>query len=130
MACAAVLAIRHADGSNQLGDLTVSGVPYADYSAYLPSNPATTVPLGTAYDYSTLNPNHWQPLTYFNGITTVTPSFVGAQWYNVTPFAMRSADQFLPFIARFGPALYPSKTYTQQAWDVVALVLVWMIDKR
>src|SRR6266849_6048237 len=121
VACAAVLAIRHADGSNQLGDLTVSGVPYADYSGYMPSNPATTVPLGTAYDYSTLNPNHWQPLTYFNGITTVTPSFVGAQWYKVTPFAMRSADQFLHFIARVGPALYPSKTYTQQAWDVVAL---------
>jgi len=113
--------LRHNDGSNQLGNLTPSGVPYADYSGYVPSNPATTVPLGTAYDYSTLNPNHWQPLTYFNGITTVTPSFVGAQWYKVTPFAMRSTDQFIHFIARFGPAPYPSKTYTQQARAVVAL---------
>jgi len=121
LACAAVLMLRHNDGSNQLGNLTPSGVPYADYSGYVPSNPATTVPLGTAYDYSTLNPNHWQPLTYFNGITTVTPSFVGAQWYKVTPFAMRSTDQFIHFIARFGPAPYPSKTYTQQARAVVAL---------
>ena len=121
LACAAVLMLRHNDGSNQLGNLTPSGVPYADYSGYVPSNPATTVPLGIAFDYSTLNPNHWQPLTYFNGITTVTPSFVGAQWYKVTPFAMRSTDQFIHFIARFGPAPYPSKTYTQQARAVVAL---------
>jgi len=121
VACSAVLAIRHNDGSNQLGNLTPSGVPYADYSGYVPSNPATTVPLGTAYDYSTLNPNHWQPLTYFNGTTTVSPSFVGAQWYKVTPFAMRSADQLIHFIARFGPAPYPSRTYTQQARAVVSL---------
>ncbi len=120
VACAGVLAIHHNDGSNQLGNLTPTGVPYADYSSYSPSNPATAVPLGTAYDYSTLNPNRWQPLTYFNGITTVTPPFVGAHWYKVTPFALRSADQFLHFIARFGPSQYPSKTYTQQARVVVA----------
>src|SRR5712691_6297001 len=119
--CDAMLAIRHNDGSNQLGNLTPSGVPYADYTGYSPVNPATTVPLGTGYDYSSLNPNHWQPLTYFNGITTVTQSFVGAQWYKVTPFAMRSADEFLPFIARVGPALYPSETYLNQAQDLVAI---------
>jgi len=32
MACAAVLNFRHNDGSNQLGNLTASGVPYADYT--------------------------------------------------------------------------------------------------
>ncbi len=119
--CDAILAIRHNDGSNQLGNLTASGVPYADYTGYSPVNPATTVPLGTGYDYSILNPNHWQPLTYFNGTMTVTPSCVGAQWYKVTPFAMRSAGEFLPFIARVGPALYPSKTYLNQAQDLVAI---------
>jgi hypothetical protein len=61
--CAAILAIRHDDGANQLGNLTASGVPYADYTGYSPVNPATRVPLGTGYDYSSLNPNHWQPLT-------------------------------------------------------------------
>jgi len=121
VACGAILAIRHNDGSNQLGNLTASGVPYADYTGYVPSNPATTVPLGSGYDYSSLNPNRWQPLTYFNGITTVTPSFVGAQWYKVTPFAISSADELLPFIARVGPALYPSKTYLNQAQDLVAI---------
>ena len=119
--CDAILAIRHNDGSNQLGNLTASGAPYADYTGYSPVNPATTVPLGTGYDYSSLNPNHWQPLTYFNGTMTVTPSFVGAQWYKVTPFAMRSADELLPFIARFGPALYPSETYERQAQALIAV---------
>jgi hypothetical protein len=121
MTCEAILAIRHNDGSNQLGNMTASGVAYADYTGYVPINPATMVPLGPGYDYSSLNPNHWQPLTYFNGTTTVTPSFVGAQWYKVTPFAMKSADEFLPFIARFGPALYPSQTYLEQSQALVAI---------
>jgi hypothetical protein len=120
-ACQAILTIRHNDGSNQLGNLTSSGILYADYTGYAPSNAATIVPLGTAYDYSSLNPNRWQPLTYFNGTMTVTPSFVGAQWYKVAPFAMSSADEFLPFIAKFGPASYPSSTYLHQAQDLVAI---------
>ena len=117
--CDAILAIRHNDGSNQLGNLTASGVPYADYTGYNPVNPANTVPLGTGYDYSSLNPNHWQPLTYFNGTMTVTQSFVGAQWYKVTPFAMRSADEFFLFSA--GPTLYPSETYERQAQALIAI---------
>jgi len=121
VACQTILSIRHDDGANQLGNLTPSGVPYDDYTGYVPSNLATTVPLGTAYDYSSLNPNHWQPLTYFNGVVTVTPSFVGAQWNNVKPFAMTSADEFLPFIASFGPALFHSKTFRRQARDLVAI---------
>ena len=121
MTCDAILAIRHNDGSNQLGNLTASGAPYADYTGYSPVNPATTLPLGTSYDYSSLNPNHWQPLTYFNGTMTVTPSFVGAQWYKVTPFAMRAADEFVPFSARFGPALYPSEIYKSQAQALIAI---------
>jgi len=55
-------------------------------------------------DVSTvIDPNHWQPLTYFNGMNVVTPVFIGAQWYKVTPFAMTSNDEFLPFVSRFGP---------------------------
>src|SRR5437879_8799368 len=34
---------------------------------------------------------------------------------------MSSADEFLPFIARLGPALYPSKTYLEQAEDLIAI---------
>jgi len=32
----------------------------------------------------------------------VTPSFVGAQWYRVVPFAMTLPDQFRSFVAQFG----------------------------
>jgi hypothetical protein len=119
VACAAVLDFRHGDGSNQLGNLTPSGVPYADYTGYKPVNLPSTVPV---IDLSTVkNPNHWQPLTYFNGTKVVTPAFVGAQWYKVVPFALTSPDQFLPFISSFGPALYGSATYLQQATDLVVL---------
>jgi len=121
LTCQAILAVRHNDGSNQLGNMTASGVAYADYTGYVPVNSAATVPLGPGYDYSTLDPNHWQPLTYFNGTMTVTPSFVGAQWFEVTPFAMKSADEFLSFISRFGPAVYPSQTYLEQAQALVAI---------
>ena len=121
LTCRAILAIRHNDGSNQLGNMTASGVAYADYTGYVPVNPATMVPLGPGYDYSSLNPDHWQPLTYFNGTTTVTQAFVGAQWYKVTPFALKSADEFLSFIICFGPAVYPSQTFFEQAQALVAI---------
>jgi len=117
--CAAVLEFRHADGSNQLGNLTLSGVPYADYTGYNPVNVPSTVPVG---DLSTVrDPNHWQPLTYFNGTMVVTPRFVGAQWYKVVPFAMASPQEYLPLISSFGPALYGSATYLQQATDLVTI---------
>ncbi len=112
VACAAVLAFRHNDGSNQSGDLTASGIPYADYTGYEPKNLPSTVPVS---DLSTvLDPNHWQPLTYFHGTKIVTPVFVGAQWYKVTPFAMTSPGQFLPFVSLYGSALYGSREYTSK----------------
>ena len=117
VACAALLNFRHSDGSNQLGDLTASGVPYADYTGYQPVNLPSTVPVS---DLSTvLDPNRWQPLTYSNGTKVVTPTFVGAQWYKVKPFAMTSPDQFIPFVSRYGPALYGSLEYTEQAQELV-----------
>src|ERR1700758_5877927 len=64
-------------------------------------------------------PYHWQPLTYFNGSKVVTPAFVGAQWYRVTPFALTSPDQLLPFVSRYGPALFGSAEYREQARELV-----------
>jgi hypothetical protein len=118
-ACTAVLAFRHGDGSNQLGDLTPSGVPYADYTGYVPQNLPSTVPIGDKVSTTILDPNRWQPLTFFNGTANVTPKFVGAQWYKVVPFAMSSPDQFLPFASARGPALYGTPEYMLQAQALI-----------
>jgi hypothetical protein len=121
VACAAVLAFRHGDGSNQLGDLHPGA--YSDWTGYVSVNPASTVPVNPA---SVLDPDHWQPLKYDDGATrpiphVITQAFVGAQWYRVVPFAMTSPDQFRSFVAQFGPALFGSETYLQQSADLIAL---------
>ncbi len=89
VACVAVLNFRHNDGSNQLGNLTASGVPYADYTGYVPLNPPSTVPVNPA---TVVDVNHWQPLQYFDATATfVTPKYIGPYWNKVTPFALTSA---------------------------------------
>src|SRR3984893_14328064 len=119
MACAAVLNFRHNDGSNQLGNLTASGVPYADYTGYVPVNPPSTVPVDPA---TVVDVNHWQPLQYFDATGTfVTPKFIGPQWNKVAPFALTSGDQFRSQIAESGPALFGSATFMQQAQDLITI---------
>ncbi len=116
-ACAAVLEFRHNDGSNQLGDLTGSGVPYADYTGYEPVNPPSTVPVvpGTIVD-----PNRWQPLQYTDPTGKfVTQTFLGAKWYEVIPFALRADDQFRKELGKFGPAQYGSSIYVDQAEELI-----------
>jgi len=119
VACNAVLTFRHNDGSNQLGNLTASGVPYADYTHYVPVNPPSTVPVNPA----TVNDvNRWQPLQYIDGSSNfVTQSFVGAQWTQVIPFSITSADEFRSFVAAFGPARFGSAKFLQQARDLITL---------
>ena len=119
VACAAVLSFRHGDGSNQLGNLTPSGTPYADYTGYFPANPPSSVPVDPA---TVVDVNHWQPLSYFDASGTfVTPKFVAAHWNRVIPFALTSADQFRSRIAQSGPARFGSATFTQQAQDLVKI---------
>ena len=48
-----MLAFRHADGSNQMGDLAPGA--YADYTGYQPVNTVTKVN----------DPNRWQPLMFY-----------------------------------------------------------------
>ena len=117
VACAAVLNFRHNDGSNQLGNMTPSGVPYADYTGYVAVNTPSTVPINPAL---VLDPNRWQPLQYFDADGNfVTQKFVGAQWNKVIPFALTSDDQFRSAIAQSGPAMFGSTTYLQQASDLI-----------
>jgi membrane-associated phospholipid phosphatase len=118
VACEAVLQFRHHDGSNQLGDQSPSGVPYSDYTGYVSVNPPSQVPPNPAL---VVDPNRWQPLQYFDVTNTwVTQSFLGAQWYLVVPFALRSGHEFRDALARFGPALYGSSAFLEQAEEMVA----------
>ena len=119
VACAAVLNFRHRDGSNQLGDLHPGA--YSDWTGYAPVNGATTAPVDLT---KVTDPNRWQPLIYDDGLTApiphvITQKFVGAQWYRVTPFALTSANQFLPVAATYGPALYGSQEYRTQAQELI-----------
>ena len=86
-AAGALLQARHFDGSNQLGDMTPSGVPYADTSGYLPANSFDTV----------VDPTRWQPLmvTSAAGLSSVQ-SFVTPHWGAVRPFALKSGSMLRP----------------------------------
>jgi len=116
VACAAVLEFRHHDKSNQLGDLAQG--PYSDWTGYTPVNTPSPVPARAAPS----DPNHWQPLTYVNSTgDLITQRFVGAQWPQVTPFALTSGDEFRQLIGGFGPATYGSKEYQEQAEELVTI---------
>lgn len=104
-ACGAVLTARHADGSNQLGDLHAGA--YSDYTGYLPTNGSDT----------RVDPNHWQPLTVSDGHGgTVTQKSIAPFWGQVTPFALKSIDQY-PVKA---PALAGTAAYRAQVDQVLA----------
>ena len=82
-ACAAVLAYRHADGSNQLGDLHPGA--YSDYSGYAPVNTPTTLN----------DPNHWQPLRVSDGHGgMVNQTYIAPFWGQVKPWALQSIAQY------------------------------------
>ncbi|HYW54491.1 MAG TPA: hypothetical protein VE826_11000, partial [Dongiaceae bacterium] len=75
----AVLDFRHADGSNQLGDLHPGA--YSDYTGYQPVNTVDRI----------VDPTRWQPLRFSDGQGGfVTPGYIGAQWGLVIPFALTS----------------------------------------
>ncbi len=95
-AAAAVISFRHADGSNQLGDIN-GGAPYSDYTGYVPVNTPESLD----------DPNRWQPLQTPTG----TQVFLAPHWKNVTPFALKSGRELRPG----RPALYPGERYEAQA---------------
>jgi hypothetical protein len=119
VACNAVLQFRHRDGSNQLGNRSAGGVPYADYTGYIPVNAPSVVPIDPA---TVSDPDRWQPLQYFDATDAfATQLFVGAQWYRVMPFALRSGDEFRSELARAGPARYGSSEYIRQVQELVTM---------
>jgi len=113
----AQIASCHKDGSNQMGDMTPSGVPYADYTGYVARNPALIVGAPTSLSLIPA-PSHWQPLTFTDaGGVSRTPQFLAAQWQRLKPFALSSSAQFRP-----GPPAAPgTAAYLDQARRIVEL---------
>jgi hypothetical protein len=81
LAAKAVIEYRRTDGSNQRGELN-GGAPYSDYTGYVPVN---------TYD-RIVDPTRWQPLM----VNGAVQKFMTPHWGRVTPFAMKSADQYRP----------------------------------
>ncbi len=113
VAAQAVLDLRHRDGANQLGDAPggAPGVAYSDYTGYLAAN--DPMDIRVPFDPTAVHdPSAWQPLRYVDGSgTVVTPGFVGAQWQNVTTFALSPGS----LRSATGPSRYGSPEYLAQA---------------
>lgn len=96
---AEILAFRHNDGANQLGDRNPGA--YSDYTSYQPK-PGDV--------------NHWQPQTVNGAVQT----FDTPQWGLVTPFAIGSQAKRKNLMPK-GAATSLSKNYATQATAVLAL---------
>jgi hypothetical protein len=114
VAAQTVLAFRHGDGANQLGDEPGGppGVAYSDYTGYKSVN--DPMDLRMPFDATAIHyPNRWQQLRYIDATGAVfTQPFVGAQWHLVKPFALSSASELRP---SSGPAKFGSDLYLSQA---------------
>jgi hypothetical protein len=122
VAAHAVLDVRHHDGANQLGDEPggSSGVPYSDYSGFVPANDPMDLTGAGGFDPATVHdPSSWQPLRYHDlSGALVTPSFVGAHWQHVTPFALPASGDLRSTV---GPVRYGTGLYEEQARQLVEL---------
>jgi hypothetical protein len=89
-AAQALLAYRHHDGSNQLGDEVGSnGKPYSDWTYYQPINPP--------WPGKCVDPDRWQPIPFDDGKGgKIVLGFLTPHWYRVKPFALKRTDQFRP----------------------------------
>jgi hypothetical protein len=90
-AAQALIAFRHADGANQLGDLNPNA--YSDYTGYVPVNTVDSL----------VDPTHWQPLRIItksgDSVVATVQKFATPQFGRVTPFALTSASQFrMPWV--------------------------------
>lgn len=111
LAARSVVQHAHADGSNQLGLLTASGIAFADYSGYQARNPPLVLSEPTprsAIPY----PANWQPVALRDvGGVLRTPGYLAPFWGQVRPFALRSGSQFRPP----PPAALGSTGFAEQA---------------
>jgi len=106
---AALLAYRHHDGANQLGDeVGGSGHAYADWTYYRPVNPPGKI----------IDPDRWQPIPFSDGKGgTITLGFLTPHWYRVKTFALKRSDQFRPG----PPPLVGSEQLKKEVDECIAL---------
>lgn len=102
-AAAALIAFRHDDGSNQLNG-------YADYTGYAPVNPPLDPTDPGGLD-GLVDPAKWQPLVHDGQVQR----WIVPHWRHVTPFALTSAEQFMPS----PPAAVQSGEYRRQVQEVI-----------
>jgi hypothetical protein len=113
-----VLEYAHADGANQLGNLTAGGLPFADYSGYAARNGPLVVAQATPMA-AIADPSHWQPLVYTDaGGVLRTQTFLLPFWGQVKPFALTAGSQFRPG----APAALGSAEFKDQAVYIVQTV--------
>ncbi len=87
LAAKAVIEARRNDGSNQYGEKSTTGEPYADYVNYSPVNSPD----------ENVDPNRWQPKYFSDGKGgKFAPGCLTPYWDKVKPVALQSADQFRP----------------------------------
>ncbi|MDZ4803900.1 MAG: vanadium-dependent haloperoxidase [Candidatus Eisenbacteria bacterium] len=114
-ASAAIIAFRHFDGANQLGDLATGA--YGDYTGYVAHNPAIRVDVPTPLA-SIPFPSRWQPLTFENAAgATVSPGFICPHWGRVVPFALTSPGMLRPP----APASITSTKFRQECEELITM---------
>lgn len=117
IAANSVIGHAHADGANQLGNLTLSGVPFADYSGYAPRNAALLVSQPTPRS-AIAAPGCWQPLSYLDsGGVLRTQAYLLPFWGQVRPFALANGAQFRPA----PPAAFGSAAFAEQVQHIVTV---------
>ncbi|HEU5134140.1 MAG TPA: hypothetical protein VFU13_03250 [Steroidobacteraceae bacterium] len=104
-ACGAVLKYRHADGSNQLGDLSPGA--YSDYTGYRPVNSPDQI----------FDPARWQPLRVMaaNG-ALVTQKFMVPHWGRVRTFALQDVHH----LKAKQPAAFGSPEFLEQTREIIS----------
>ena len=116
-AAVSVIGHAHTDGANQLGTLTASGLPFADYSGYVARNAPLLVAQVTPRS-AIAAPAHWQPLSYPDASGVLrTQVYTLPFWGQVRPFALTTASQFRPG----APAAFGSAEFSDQVRYVAQL---------
>jgi len=108
LAAKSVIDARMSDGSNQVGDMKVGGIPYSDYTGYVPVNTPDEL----------TNIAKWQPKYFSDGKGgKFAPGCLTPHWGKVKPVALDSGSQFRPP----PPPAIGSKQLEDEVKEVVSL---------